>query len=1061
MIRAALRYPITVPVAVIAAVAFGVLSIRRLPIDILPKLATPTVYVAQPYGGLSPAQMEGYVTSYYEYHFLYVTGVKFVESKSIQGVTLIKLQFHDGTNMDQAMAEVVGYVNRARAFMPPGTVPPFIIRYDAGSAPVGQLVFQSPARPLGEIQDLALFRVRPMFAALPGVSAPPPFGGNQRTVLVRVDPSRLRSYGLTPEAVVQAVARGNTITPAGNVRDDSLTMLTTSNAVVSDIGELAKLPLRVTGGGGTAAVYVGDVATVENGTDVPTGYALINGKRSVYIPVTKRADASTWDVVHELKAALPSMQAALPGDIHVSFEFDQSAYVVNALRNLVTEGALGAVLTGLVVLLFLGDRRSALIVVFTIPVALLAAAVGLSLAGQTINVMTLSGLALAVGILVDEATVTIENIHRHQEAGQPVGRAVYDACREIVRPKLLILLSLLAVFAPALFMTGTPRAMFLPLSLSVGFAMIASYLLSQTVVPVFANWLLRHEPAPPGWFGRRFAQGQEWFRGRLARLADRRGTVLVGYAVAAAVIVAVTSRFIGSAILPPVDSGQFQVRLRAPTGTRLERMEERVRAALTLIDATAGRRNIAITSAFVGTQPPSYPINTVYLWTSGPHEAVLLVRMAPNAHVSLAALRERLRTAFARRMPDLTLSFEPADLVDQVMSEGATTPVEVIITGRDLGQSRRYGEKLRQALVPISDLRDVAYAQPLDYPTIAVTVDRARAGLLGVSVADVGQSLVASTSSSRFTEPNYWLDSTTGTAYQVQVEVPQALMSSIGTVERIPVRTVTASGKEGVRDASLFVGDLATLSQVTTVGEYDRLNQQRMLTLTANVQGSDLGRARDEVARAIASAGPLPTGTKVTVRGQIDLMAQIFGELRGGLVLALFVILLLLAATFQSFRLALTVLSTAPAVAAGALLLLVLTGTTLNIQSFMGLIMALGVSAANAILLVTAAESARTSAGPLFGDARASGLHAAELRLRPILMTTCAMVVGMAPMAVGLGEGGAQTAPLGIAVIGGLLASTLTALVALPLLYGIVQRRAGTRSRSLDPDDPAGVYAHA
>jgi multidrug efflux pump subunit AcrB len=617
------------------------------------------------------------------------------------------------------------------------------------------------------------------------------------------------------------------------------------------------------------------------------------------------------------------------------------------------------------------------------------------------------------------------------------------------------------------FMTGTPRAMFLPLSLAVGFAMIASYFLSQTVVPVLANWLLAHrELEAGGWFGRRFTQLQDWFRGRLAVLAGRRRAVLVGYAVTAVFVVALTSRFIGSAILPPVDSGQFQLRLRAPTGTRLERMEERTRAALALIDETAGRGAISITSAFVGTQPPSYPINTVYLWTSGPQEAVLLVRMSPRVHVSLEALREHLRAAFRQRMPDLALSFEPADLVDQVMSQGATTPVEVAITGPDLAQSRTYGDKLRRALEPVPHLRDVGYAQAFDYPTIAVAVDRARAGLLGVSVADVGQSLVAATASSRFTEPNYWLDSTTGTSYQVQVEIPQALMSSMASVARIPVHTVSdtvsASARQGGRDdAPLFVGDLATLTRVSSVGEYDRLNQQRMLTLTANLHGADLGRARDGVRRAIAAAGVLPKGTKVTVRGQIDLMAQMFGQLRGGLVLALFVILLLLAATFQSFPLALTALSTAPAVAAGALLLLLATGTTLNIQSFMGLIMALGVSASNAILLVTAAESARTAPGPLHGDARAAGLHAAGVRLRPILMTTCAMTAGMLPLALGLGEGGAQTAPLGIAVIGGLLASTLTALVALPLLYGVVQRQAGTGSRSLDPDDPNGVYAHA
>jgi multidrug efflux pump subunit AcrB len=487
LIHWALRRPRSTVVAVFAALSFGVLALRRMPVDILPQLGTPVVYVAQPYGGLSPAQMEGFVTSYYEYHFLYVTGILDVESKSIQGAALLKLRFHDGTNMNQAMAEVVGYTNRARAFMPPGTVPPFVIRYDAGGAPVGQLVLRSDTRSLGEIQDLALFRVRPMFSALDGVSAPPPFGGNQRTVVVRVDPERLRGYGLTPDAVVQTLARGNAIAPSGNVRIGDYTYISTGNAVVDDIGELSRLPVKVDGG---SVVLLGDVATVENGSDITTSYALVNGRRSVYIEVTKRSDASTWDVVKRVRAALPAMQAAVPPDIHVSYEFDQSGYVINALRNLSIEAALGALLTGAMVLLFLRDVRSAAIVVLTIPVALLAAAIGLAAFGQTINVMTLGGLALAVGILVDEATVTVENIHRHLERGEPKGRAILDAGHEILGPTLLILVTVLAVFAPAAFMTGIPRAMFLPLSLAVGLAMVASFVLSRTLVPVLANWML-------------------------------------------------------------------------------------------------------------------------------------------------------------------------------------------------------------------------------------------------------------------------------------------------------------------------------------------------------------------------------------------------------------------------------------------------------------------------------------------------------------------------------------------------------------------------------------------
>jgi multidrug efflux pump subunit AcrB len=1048
LIHWALRRPRSTMVVVFAALSFGVIALRRMPVDILPQLGTPVVYVAQPYGGLSPAQMEGFITSYYEYHFLYVTGILDVESKSIQGATLLKLRFHDGTNMNQAMAEVVGYTNRARAFMPPGTVPPFVIRYDAGGAPVGQLVLRSDTRSLGEIQDLALFRVRPMFSALDGVSAPPPFGGNQRTVVVRVDPERLRGYGLTPDAVVQTLARGNAIAPSGNVRIGDYTYISSGNAVVEDIGELSRLPVKVDGG---SVVLLGDVATVENGSDITTSYALVNGRRSVYIEVTKRSDASTWDVVKRVRAALPAMQAAVPPDIHVSYEFDQSGYVINALRNLTVEAVLGALLTGAMVLLFLRDMRSAAIVVITIPIALLTAAIGLAAFGQTINVMTLGGLALAVGILVDEATVTVENIHRHLERGESKGRAILDAGREILGPTLLILVAVLAVFAPAAFMTGIPRAMFLPLSLAVGLAMVASFVLSRTLVPVLASWMLperadahagTHAGRPPV-----TERLEAWFTAALAFTAARRIAVLVAYALAAVVVIAGASRLIGTEIFPRADRGQFQLRLRAPAGTRVEVMEQKTLAALDLITEVAGPGGVEITSAFVGSQPSSYPINTVFLWTSGPHEAVILVKPPAGSRASLEQLREALRGAFAQRMPDLRLSFEPGDIVDQVMAQGATTPIELAIFGRDLGADEAFADSIERRLTGIAALRDIGIVQPLRYPAIAVTVDRQRAGVLGTSVSEINQSLVAATSSSRFTQPNYWLDTKTGTAYQVQVEIPQATMSSADALQEIPVRPVG--------DSRLLLGDVATLKTTTVVGEYDRLNQQRMVTLTANVHDRDLGGAARAVRSAIAAAGTPPTGVSVRLRGQVDLMEQMFGELRSGLLLTVFVIFLLLAGTFQSVRLSLVVLSTVPAVVAGSLVALFVARNTLNIQSYMGMIMSLGVSAANAILLVTAAEQARAEGL----DAHAAARRAAERRTRPILMTTFAMLAGMLPMALGLGEGGDQTAPLGIAVIGGLAASTLAALLVLPLVYGASQAGVPLRSHSLDPDDPRGVYA--
>ncbi|HTH30426.1 MAG TPA: efflux RND transporter permease subunit, partial [Lacibacter sp.] len=455
LIALALKKPLAVIVAFIAIVFFSWLTIRSMKVDIFPKMGLPTIYVAQPYGGLSPEQMEGFITSYYEYHFLYVTGVKFVESKSVQGASIIKIQFNEGTDMAQAMGEVVGYVNRSRAFMPPGTVPPFVTRFDAGSVPVGQLVFTSETRSLGEIQDLALFKVRPMFSTLPGVSAPPPFGGNQKTVIIKIDPEKIRNYNLSPDEVVQALAKSNSITPAGNIRVGEETLITSQNAVVENIKELENVPLKI---GAGPSVYIRDIANVEMGADVTTGYALINGKRSVYIPVTKRADAATWDVVKRVKAALPDMQAAVPEDIHVSYEFDQSGYVINSLKSLMAEGILGALLTGLMVLLFLRDFRGSVIVVITIPLALLSAIICLNIFGQTLNVMTLGGLALAIGILVDESTVTIENIHHHLELGKSKSRAIWDACKEIALPKLLILLCVIAVFVPALFMTGIPGA---------------------------------------------------------------------------------------------------------------------------------------------------------------------------------------------------------------------------------------------------------------------------------------------------------------------------------------------------------------------------------------------------------------------------------------------------------------------------------------------------------------------------------------------------------------------------------------------------------------------------
>lgn len=1037
LIQSALRKPVTVVVFVVAILFFSILTIRNSRVDIFPQLGVPTIYVAQTYGGLSPQQIEGFVTSYYEYHFLYINGIKEVDSKSIQGVTLIKLTFHEGTDMASAMAETISYVNRSRSFMPPGTLPPFVMRYDAGSAPVGQLVFSSETRSLGEIQDLALFKVRPMFASLPGVSAPPPFGGNQRTILVKADPDKMKSYGITPDELVLAIARNNTISPAGNVRIGDFSLIAPSNSVVDNFKELEQIPLTL---GPGASVFVRDVATVENGADVTTGYALINGKRSVYIPVTKRANASTWNVVKQIKKSLPDMQAAIPEDIKVSYEFDQSRYVINSLRSLMFEGGLGAILTGLMVLLFLKDRKSALIVVLTIPLALLSSVVFLHLFGQTINIMTLGGLALAVGILVDEATVTVENIHHHLELEKSKPRAILDACREIAVPKLLILFSVLAVFVPSFFMSGVTKSMFVPLSLAVGFAMIASFLLSQTFVPVVSNWILRDTIQKKNIAFERFKSS---FSDVSAKIALRSKIIVPLFFILTLTLTLLAYKFTGTEIFPNVDAGQFQLRLRMPTGSRIERTEKATIDVLYIIDSLAGRNNVAITSAFVGLQPPTYAINPIFLWTSGPHEAVIKVNLKKDSGITLSDLKEKLRSAVKKYNSSIAISFEPADLIDQVMSMGTNTPVEIAVQAKNLEQGEVYAEKLRKELEKIPYLRDVQFGLPLDYPTLHINYDRIRSGQLGLTVEQATKSVVAGTYSSRLTQPVYWLDKSSGNAYQVQVEYPQFRMNSADEIEQIPV--------DHHAEQNIYLRDIADWKKMNTAGEYDRINQQRYITVTANLHEKDRGSTYKEIQKAI---GAVPQGMKVYLRGQAMLLNQTLSELSTGLLLAIAVIFLLMAANFQSFTLSLTLVSMIPSVLCGSFLLLLATGHTLNIQSFMGSIMAIGVSIANAILFITNAESIRKQASPVANI----GLQAAKNRLRPILITSMAMVAGMVPMAIGFGEGGDQAAPLGIAVIGGLLFSTLTILFILPMVYNRVKGRKRYVSASLDPDDQTSKH---
>jgi multidrug efflux pump subunit AcrB len=1114
----ALRHPITVMVAMIGIVVGSGLAVSRMKIDIFPQLNLPVIYVCQPYSGMDPGQMEGLLTNYYEYHFLYINGIHHVESKNIQGLALMKLFFHPGTDMAQAMAEAIQYVNRSRAFMPPGTVGPFVMRFDTGSVPVGFLVLSSdnPDRTIGQIQDQGLFKVRPMFASLPGVSAPPPFGGSARAIVLRVDPDRLRAYNVSPDDVIAALVSGNTISPSGNIRVKDRMPIVAANAMVVQPQELGKIPIRP-----GANVYLRDLGVIEDSTDTTTGYALVNGRRAVYILVTKRADASTLSVVNEVKANLPKMQAALPEDmqdIKVRFEFDQSPYVTGAIGGVVVESLLGALLTGLMVFLFLHDWRSVIVVVLNIPLALLSSLIGLWLCGQTINLMTLGGLALAVGILVDEATVAVENIHTQMAKTESLARAVRRGIDETLVPRLLAMLCIVAVFLPSFFMQGAAQGLFVPLSLAVGFAMIASYLLSNTFVPVLSVWLLRHGApahgaAPVGLQRSSFARLHDGYVGIVRVFVKMRWLLVPAYLAIAGVGIWFAGGQLGQEIFPKVDAGQFQLRLRAPTGTRIERTEEISKEALAFISEKVGPENVAITLGYLGVVPSSFPINGVYQWMSGPEEAVFRVALKPGSGIATEQLKEQLREELPARLEawlrpklfaegfttddaeerlrGLKLSFEPSDIVNVVMSFGSPTPIEVVVSGPSFADNRAHAARLKTGLEQIASLRDLQYGQPLDYPTVDVKVDREVAGRAGVTAEDVARSLVAATSSSRFVVPNYWRDPKSGIGYQVQVELPIERMNSPKEIGLVPIKHRF--------NGQMLLQDVAEIQEGAMPGEYDRYNMRRIVSLTANVQGEDLGRVAGRIARAVkavnmslwseyqnpddgkrgwknSASGEVvyqaaqptapPRGVTVDLRGQVEPMQQMFGALAGGrmfegltagLGLAVLAIFLLLAGYFQSFRLALVSVMTVPAVIAGVAVALLITGTTLNIQSFMGAIMAIGVATANAILLVTFAERSRRSGA----TATAAAAEGAQTRLRAILMTSLAMIAGMMPMALALGEGGQQVAPLGRAVIGGMVAATFATLLVLPCIFAAVQGRASVRSVSLDPDDKESPHYQA
>ena len=1073
---------------VVGLIAGGGLAIFRMRVDIFPAFDLPQIYVIQNFNGMSPAQMEGLIVNQFELNFQYVDGVKSVESKSIQQIALIKLSFYPGTDMAQAMAEVVGQANRAQAFMPPGVLPPQIMRMDAGSFPVGYLVLTSQSETLGTLADYAQQRIRPLLQTqVPGTVGTSPFGSNVRSVVVKVDPQRLRSYNLTPAHIVTALTQGNVITPAGNLYVKDQMPLVPIDAMISQIADFGKIPVRQ-----GRNVYIRDVATIENGTDINFGYALVDGRRSIYVPVVKHNTASTLTVVADIHRALPIFSNALPESVHISYEFDESPTVKESIRSVAVEGLIGATLTGLMILLFLHDWRSVVVVVFNIPMALLSSLCALWITGGTINIMTLGGLALSIGMLVDEATVSIENIHVQMGHTGSLARAVERGSNETAVPRLLAMLCILSVFIPAFIMAEPVRSLFVPLALAVGFAMIASYILSSTVVPVLSVWLLKHhghrieEPSPeeqpgeasehavpahaatahkPGLFDRfqsRFGRAAGW-------MVAWRWIVTPVYLGTCALVLVVVGLQLGTELFPQVDSGEFVLRFRAPPGTNFELTRQMWVRCLKVIDEEAGAGHVHISMGFAGQQAPNYGVNNMILFMRGPDDGQMRVQLTDSSGVAIGPLRERLRKVLPERIVpwfaevlereghspavaqqrarQIVFGFEPGDVVSKVMSFGSPTPIEVIVASPDLDQARAHAQKIEQDFRAISSLRDVQIQQTLNYPTVPIMIDRQKAGLSGLTTKQVSDSVLVATSSSRMVARNYWQDPRSGVSYQVQVEVPTQRMNSPAEAETIPLEEVDPG-------LNLMVRDVAQVGSGVMPGEYDRTAMQRYISVTANIEDEDLGRASKQIAQAIERAGEPPRGVRVQTRGQIAPMREMFQSLAIGLLTAVLVIFVMLTAYFQSPRLALVSLGAVPGVLSGVVLILFITRTTLNIESFMGTIMCIGVSVSNSVMLVTfTARDWQQGRSAL--DAAVQG---ARERLRPILMTACAMIVGMVPMSLALEKGSQMEAPLGRAVIGGLLVSTFGTLLMLPPIFAIVIGTRKHQTPSLHPDDSKSVH---
>jgi multidrug efflux pump subunit AcrB len=1048
----ALRRPYTFIVMALVILIFGTASALRTPTDIFPNINIPVISVVFTFTGLPADDMAGRVVTFYERSLPNaVNDIEHIESQSIANYGIIKIFFQPTVNINAALAQVNGMSQTVLKQMPPSITPPLILSFNASSVPILQVALSSNALSETEIFDDALNFIRPALAPVPGVSLPLPFGGKVRQVQADLNQQALHQYGVSANDVINALSLQNLITPVGTQKIGSYEYTVNLNDSPKAVKAFNDLPIKTVNG---TAIYMRDVAYVHDGNPPQTNAVHVNGASAVLLTIVKAGATSTLDIINGVKSLLPSISQTLPASLKLTAVGDQSVYVTDAVSSVIREGVIAAALTGMMILLFLGSWRSTLIITISIPLAILAALTGLSLLGETINVMTLGGLALAVGILVDDATVTIENINRHLEEGKEIKPAILDGAREIVVPATVSLFCICIAFVPMFWLGGVAGYLFRPLAEAVILALAASYVLSQTLVPTLANYLLRHQrghgstehgdPVKPSrnplarfqlGFERRFENLRKAYLGLLQLALQNRIRLTAGFLCLSLLSLGLAP-YLGQDFFPAVDGGQIKLHVRAATGTRFEvttSLTDRIATAIQHIIPPSELDGIV---SNVGLTVSG--INMAYnnSGTIGVGDADILISLKPN-HAPTDNYIKTMREKLPQQFPGTTFAFLPADIVSQVLNFGAPAPIDLQVAGRDLATNRKYANALLAKVRKIPGIADARIQQAFQQPTLDVNVDRTLTSLVGLSEKDVATAMLTTLSGSSQSAPTYWLDPINGVSYAVSVQTPQRDIDTMAGLKNIPVTSSSANPQ--------LLGGLANVERTRSNAVVSHYNVQPVIDIFATPQGRDLGAVASDIQKIIhAAAQDLPRGASVTLRGQVSTMTSAYRQLYVGLAAAIVLIYLLIVVNFQSWADPFVIIMALPTALAGIVWALFATGTTLSVPALTGAIMCMGVATANSILVISFARE-RMEAGL---DATAAAFEAGRARFRPVMMTALAMVIGMVPMAIEPG----QNTPLGRAVIGGLIFATCATLVLVPAIFSLVH---GGRHATADQPDPA------